>query len=97
MVYKESYELIAVKEWVDLKVKLPFIHIPNEGVRNLRMGNLLKKMGMRSGVSDIFMPKSSRNYHGLWIEFKTGKGKVSNYQQAFIDEMNSLGYCACAC
>lgn len=85
---------LAVMKWVRLHPKIsPYvIHIPNEGKRSQRTGRLLKNMGMRSGVSDLFIALPRNGYHGAWIELKTDKGKVQPSQIEFLEDMKSSGY-----
>lgn len=88
----ETIAQIQVYEWVKQKTDLPFLHIANEGKRSVSNGRILKRMGMRSGVSDIFIPRASRGYHGLWIELKTGGTKPTREQIQFLDDMIREGY-----
>lgn len=85
---------LAVMEWVRLHPKLsPYVlHIPNESKRSPRYGKLLKDMGMRKGVSDLFIALPRNGYHGAWIEIKSDIGKVSPEQFKFIEEMKEVGY-----
>jgi hypothetical protein len=53
------------------------IHIPNGGYRHPLEALKLKKMGVKAGVSDLFLAYPNPNYHGLWIELKSEKGKIS--------------------
>ena len=46
------------------------IHIPNGGYRHPLEALKLKKMGVKAGVSDLFLAYPNPNYHGLWIELK---------------------------
>ncbi len=71
------------------------IHIPNEGKRESHQGRTLVNMGLKAGVSDLFLPVARGSYHGLWIELKrTQGGKVSELQQQWIDKMHRQGYAA---
>lgn len=72
------------------------IHIPNEGRRDVKYGNKLKRMGLRAGVSDFFIPIPTKSHHGLWIELKRRKGsRESDEQKSWIHKMRSLDYAAC--
>ena len=93
----ETIEQIKVHEWVKQKTDLPFIHIPNEAKRTITLGNILKRMGMRAGVSDIFIPRASKGYHGLWIELKVGSNQPTENQIQFIEDMHKEGYQAMTC
>ena len=72
-------------------------HIPNGGSRNKVEAANLKRQGVKPGVPDIFLPVAKGNYHGLWIEMKTGKNKPTAYQNTYIDYLNSNSYKAVVC
>ncbi len=93
---EELDEQIAVIEYCDL-LGIKVFHIPNEGKRSSRYGNLLKRAGMRPGVPDLFFPKPSNGYHGLFIEMKTRSGKASKEQREWIQILNDSGYLAKVC
>jgi hypothetical protein len=40
-------------------------------------------MGVKAGLGDFFVMHANKKYHGLWIEFKHGKGKQSPHQDEF--------------
>lgn len=88
----ECLEQIKVHEFVKQCTDLPFLHIANERSCSIQQGMILKRMGVRSGVSDIFIPRANKTLHGLWIELKFGKNKASPAQLTFINEMISEGY-----
>ena len=96
----EEQEQITVIEWRDLMVKqLPdledLIHIPNGGLRSKSEAARFKRLGVRPGVSDLFLPAPRGKYHGLWIEMKRKKGgKLSPDQKDWLDRMNRKGYLA---
>jgi hypothetical protein len=49
-------------------------------------------MGYQSGCPDLFIVYPSKGYHGLFIEFKSAKGRLSNLQKCWRDEVIRLGY-----
>ena len=52
-----------------------------------------KKMGLLSGVSDIFICEPRGEYHGLVIELKNPKKyKVQQSQKDFLNTMDKRGY-----
>jgi len=71
--------------------------IPNEARRSPVLGRLMKLMGLRSGVPDIFVPYSANGYHGLFIELKYGKNKPTPAQVFFINRLLEQGYQAKVC
>lgn len=68
------------------------IHIANERKTSSYHGAILKRMGVKKGVSDLFVPKPRAGYHGLWIEVKKQNGVPSREQREFLDEVKSDGY-----
>jgi hypothetical protein len=92
MVNREAIEQIKVAEFVKQCTDLPFIHIANERRTSPQQGALLKRMGVRAGVSDIFIPRANQYYHGLFIELKTLTGKASPAQKQFVRDMIAEGY-----
>ena len=61
-------------------------HIPNEGKRSLKSALTLKRMGLKNGVPDIFVSVPCGQYHGMYIEFKSAKGKLTTDQQEFLSD-----------
>jgi len=104
MKHLESQLQINCVKWFDLqypKYKLNLFSIPNEGARTPQNGARMKAMGRRAGVADMFLAKVAprRNakevlaydyddISGLFIEFKSGKGKQSESQKAFQDAVS---------
>lgn len=78
-------------------------HSPNGGFRNKSEGANFKRMGTKAGFPDLFVFIPKGEYHGLFIELKTPKGKsrqagqVSDNQEMMIDRLNSIGYKAVVC
>lgn len=76
---------------------IPIVHIPNEGKRSVSYGAKLKRMGMKKGFPDLFIPKARNGFHGLFIELKATGGKVSSDQSKWITLLSSEGYAATVC
>ena len=72
-------------------------HIANGGMRSKREASELKSIGVKPGVSDLFLPIMCGGKGGLWIEMKTPDGRLSAEQQAWLNEMNESGYEAHVC
>lgn len=89
----------CVMQWVRMHPSIAkhIIHIPNEGKRSYNTGKLLKAMGMRAGVSDLFIAFASHGYHGAWLELKTEKGRISEHQHIFMQDMQDAGYFTAVC
>lgn len=99
MLRPESAEQIALFDWIRLKPDLsPYaFSIPNESKRSVITGAILKRMGLRAGVSDLFIAIPRTPHHGLFIELKAGKNKATPSQLEFIKDMRSQGYRAEVC
>ncbi len=77
----------------------------NEGKRTPLQGFNLKLMGLRSGVSDIFLYYPSNGFHGLFLEVKKNKKYAPSEmrtptwlaQLKFMEQVKSVGYAAEFC
>jgi hypothetical protein len=89
----------TVMQWVNLQPSLKglVLHIPNEGRRTERFGRLLKAMGMRPGVLDLFIMMGRHDYYGAWIELKSKNGSLSNAQKLFIKDAEVQNYFTDVC
>lgn len=72
-------------------------HPANEGERTARYGASLKRAGMKRGVPDILVFVAVGKYHGLAIELKTAKGRLTPEQQGWLDRLNNNGWLARVC
>lgn len=52
----------------------------------------LKKMGVKPGVLDLLFPLPRRGFHGLWIENKIGRNRLSPAQVRMKARLEGLGY-----
>lgn len=98
----EDKEQIALFQWRDLfERRYPELrlmhHIPNGGRRDKREAAKLKRMGVKAGVPDIFLPIPRDGRHGLYIELKAGKNTASPEQREFIADVRVFGYEAEVC
>ena len=95
----ETLEQIAVMEW--LRWTHPDIvdcvmHIPNERKQNKIWGLVLAHMGVLPGASDLFIAVPRKMFHGMFLEMKTKKGRLTENQKTFLQDMKSQGYHASA-
>ncbi len=91
----EDDEHIAFVQWIEYQhPKIEFIHIPNGELRDsnrqraMIRGLKLKRMGVKKGVWDGFMP-------GIftWLEMKRQKGgRLSPEQKSFRERREGEGY-----
>ena len=99
MLKPEEAEQIALFDWIRLHPNIaPYaFHIPNERKTSKQHGYKLKKMGVKPGVSDVFIAIGCPQYHGLFIELKAGKNKPTPQQEEFLLNMMSQNYYATWC
>jgi len=90
--------------WAALYDQLKWMHsVPNGAVlagnkskRAIQM-NGLKSTGLKPGVWDVFLPVAKHGYHGLYIEMKAGKNKLSDNQKEFGQFVHEQGYLTHTC
>jgi hypothetical protein len=77
------------------------IKIHNEGQRSRSTNRILPRLGLRPGASDLFFAYPTKLFSGLFLEVKKDGWKFTKAQeehikrqQAFIDQMKSMGYMA---
>lgn len=66
--------------------------VPNGGFRFKATAAAMKRTGTRAGVPDVFLPIARKGFHGLWIEFKSDAGKLSDVQKMFVKFLESQDY-----
>lgn len=98
----EAQEQAALIAWAHLReFTIPelrmLFHIPNGGHRPIREAVKLKRMGTRPGIPDLFLAIARGGFHGLWIEMKTTKGKLSKEQRRMMSRLESEGYRVVLC
>lgn len=71
--------------------------IPNEAKRSFAVVAHMKKLGLTKGVPDVMVAIPRGNFHGLFIEFKSAKGRVRPEQAAFHEKLKARGYCVTVC
>jgi hypothetical protein len=105
----ENQEQRALVRWLSLHPILKDFYCKNnnEGKRTDAQGRNLKLMGLRSGVSDLFIayPSKTKKYSGLWLEVKRNmryppsakKSETWINQEIWINRMKSVGFDAHFC
>lgn len=68
--------------------------IPNGGAREAITGAMLKAEGVKPGVPDLFLPFPIGPYHGLFLEIKTAKGRLTPEQRRWLIGLQTQGYAA---
>ncbi|MBD5128452.1 MAG: VRR-NUC domain-containing protein [Ruminococcaceae bacterium] len=98
----EDTEQIHLFDWAAMQSgKYPelmsLFHIPNGGKRDAREAARFKRMGVKPGVPDLFLPVPRGGFHGLFIELKAPKGKPTDNQAKWLSVLEARGYAACIC
>ena len=106
MKHIESAHQAQVTEWSRWAYKanpsrypmLNMLHCSLNGVKlSGTQAKVAKGQGMLSGVPDLFLPVPKNGYHGLFIEMKSEKGRVTENQHWFLSNADSLGYKTVVC
>jgi hypothetical protein len=102
MIQREESEQIALFQWAAMMEskypELRLLHaIPNGGHRHKATAARLKAAGVKAGVPDICLPVARGDWHGLYIELKVGKNKLTEAQRRWKDDLIRYGYLALVC
>mgnify|MGYP001767443568 CR=1 FL=1 len=62
------------------------------GWQAARRGAYMKEEGLRAGIPDYTLAISRGGTHGLYIELKAKKGRVSKEQSEMIELLGNQGY-----
>lgn len=100
--YSEAEEQEALIKWASYETHMfPTLkwlyHCPNGGTRNPAEAVHLKRMGVKPGVPDLFLPFPVGDFHGLFIEMKSQQGRPTACQREWIEYLRSVGYAAYVC
>ena len=67
-------------------------HSPNGGKRTAIEAAKFKAMGVRAGFPDLGLYIARHDFHGLFIELKTAKGRQTENQVFFQAMLEEQGY-----
>ena len=105
--HPEHDEQVRLVQWArahqDRHEALRLFHaIPNGGYRSKRTAALMKAEGALAGVPDLSLPcprfgADGQIEHGLYIEMKSPKGRLSENQKAVIALLRKGGYRVVVC
>ncbi len=96
----EHEEQVAIFQWAELNLhRFPVLELLQgslNGVRlNIGQAVKAKRAGLKAGWPDLFLPVSSGNYHGLFIELKKrGNTYPTKKQHKILYALNDQGYLA---
>lgn len=100
----ENQEQRWLVKWMSLHPVIAeyFCKNNNEGKRTLAQGWNLKLMGLRPGVSDLFIYYPFGKFSGLWLEIKRNKAYTKSERETdtwiaqvkFQEDVKRVGYSA---
>ena len=98
----EAAEQEKVIKWArDNEKNYPFLWMLHSSLNGVKLSKTqagkAKASGMLSGVPDLFLPVPRGSFFGLYIEMKSEKGRLTENQQWFLSNAESLGYKTAVC
>lgn len=73
--------------------ELRLIHaIPNGAHKSAVSRMVFKLTGLKAGVPDVFLPVARGGSHGLYLEFKSAKGRLSPEQRSWLAGLTEQGF-----
>ena len=96
----EHQHQAALVEWFRLqypKLRPYLFAIPNGGARHIAVASKLKSEGVLAGVADLMLAVPKNGFHGMFIEMKAPKGKLSEHQKQWMGEICLMGYRSIVC
>lgn len=100
MLKNEQTDQINLFQWIGNyhpEIASDIYHFANERKCSIQYGALLKRLGVRKGVADIFLAIPKHQKSGLWIELKAGSNRPSKEQVQFLDRQVKNNYAAACC
>lgn len=81
------------------RLGLLWCHVPNGGLRNKKVGGMLKKHGAKAGVPDILIfgtcvdiNVATGTFKGCAIELKSKKGRLQPTQREWLENLSEAGW-----
>ena len=94
-------QVIEWSKWAYKTGKYPMLNMLHCSLNGVKLSGtqakIAKGQGMLSGVPDLFLPVPKNGYHGLFIEMKSEKGRVTENQHWFLTNAESVGYKTAVC
>lgn len=91
MIQSACFDWCRVMEQTDERYKMIYA-IPNGGHRHIGQARKLKKEGVKAGVWDVAVDVPMRGFHGMRLEFKSEKGKLTPEQIEMGHRYKRYGY-----
>jgi len=92
----EYHIQVAVVNWIRSQYPKTLLTISPSGMK-LRptVAFKIKCMGYLAGTPDLLILEPRGEYHGLFVELKAEKGKLTTFQKEFLTALSARGYYAC--
>lgn len=100
MIFKNEETNIQVAVVNYLRARYPqalFTIAPSGMKLPIHVARMLKAMGYVAGTPDLMIFEPRGEYHGLFIEIKTERGRASEAQGKFMDSLWERGYLVALC
>lgn len=98
MLKQEALDQIALVQWFRLQYpKIMIVASANGGSRNMLEAKNLKRTGVTAGWPDLFIACARGKYHGMFIEMKSKKGRLTKLQRDCLEYLNDQNYYAIVC
>jgi VRR-NUC domain len=103
---KESLSQAALFSWAQwARTKYPDLDllfcvpngVPLHGPQRFAIVNWMKAQGLKPGVPDICLPVARGGYFSKWLEMKVRGGKLSPFQEIWIDNLRRAGASVSVC
>lgn len=99
---REHQHQVALFEWAVKESKqIPELEmlfaIPNGGHRHVLTAMRLKDEGVKAGYPDVGLDVARAGYHGLRIEMKAGRNRLSSDQCWWFSRLIDQGYYCAVC
>lgn len=71
-------------------------HVPNGGKYHYAStGKAFKRMGVKPGIPDYFLSIPRAGFHGLYMEAKIKRGRLTDDQKMKLEQFRGVGYACC--
>lgn len=82
-----------IRRWERCYPELYLVHhVANGGWRHPTTAKRLWAEGVRAGIPDVAVPIARAGWHGLFLEFKSARGRLTTEQQRVIEMLRANNY-----
>ncbi|WP_284704012.1 VRR-NUC domain-containing protein [Escherichia coli] len=91
----EHYEQVRVLDWLYRNMRYVYEHThatPNGGLRGIRTAIKMVAEGQKKGYPDLSIDLACGGYHGMRIEMKHGRNRLTPEQLVWMTRLTEAGY-----